>query len=54
VPRFTAHDLRVSCATFWHREGVPISDIQRLLGHSSVATTSKYVRASRKPIVGPI
>jgi integrase len=54
VPRFTAHDLRVSCATFWHRSGVPISDIQRLLGHSSVATTSKYVRASRKPVKGPI
>jgi integrase len=38
------HDLRHSCASLLRYEGVPMEDIQRWLGHSSIVTTeSVYV-----------
>ena len=33
------HDLRHSCASLLRYEGVPMEDIQRWLGHSSIVTT---------------
>jgi integrase len=33
------HDLRHSCATLMRHEGVPMEDIQKWLGHSTIVTT---------------
>ena len=35
------HDLRHSCATLLRREGVPMEDIQKWLGHSDITTTER-------------
>lgn len=36
------HDLRHSCATLLLRNCVPIEEIQKWLGHSSIRTTERY------------
>ena len=41
------HDLRHSFATLAASEGVPVPVIARLLGHSNVWTTTRYLHASR-------
>ncbi len=33
------HDLRHTCATMLRHTGVPMEDIQKFLGHSTIATT---------------
>lgn len=40
------HRLRHTCATFWLRAGVPLHQVQRILGHSAVKTTQIYTRVS--------
>ncbi len=42
----TPHRFRHSAATFLIEEGVDIRFVQRLLGHSSIATTEIYTRVS--------
>lgn len=37
------HGLRHTCAVELAREGVPVHVIRRMLGHSSLATTSRYI-----------
>lgn len=54
LPRFTAHDLRVSAATFMHQAGVSLRDLQHILGHASLKTTERYVRASSRLAQGPV
>lgn len=44
----SAHSLRHGFATYMAEEGANPAAIQRLLGHSSLQTTSKYVHASDK------
>ena len=36
------HDLRHSCATLFLRNGVPLPEIQKWLGHSNIITTQRY------------
>ena len=45
-PPITPHQFRHSAATFLIEEGVDIRVVQRLLGHSSIATTEIYTRVS--------
>jgi integrase len=54
VQRFTAHDLRVTAATFMLRAGVSLRDLQDLLGHKDIRTTQRYLRASGKMARGPV
>jgi len=42
------HSLRHTFATTLESEGVPISRIKILLGHSDVATTCRYLHGSTK------
>ena len=42
LPRIRFHDLRHSCVTLLIAEGVPMKDIQKWLGHSSIVTTDKF------------
>jgi integrase len=49
VPRIRFHDLRHSCATLLYDQGVPIENIQDVLGHSSPTVTKTiYVEATRR------
>jgi integrase len=49
VPRIRFHELRHSCATLLYDQGVPIENIQDVLGHSSPTVTKTiYVEATRK------
>jgi site-specific recombinase XerD len=45
-PRVRLHDLRGHCATEMARRGVDVKTIADLLGHASITTTAKYVRAA--------
>lgn len=48
VPAFTFHALRHWGASKLLKEGVPITDIQALLGHERATTTSIYLRSINK------
>lgn len=48
--RFTVHSLRHAAAQFWEKSGVPISDIQQLLGHTSIETTQRYLRSGKRGV----
>lgn len=56
VPNLRIHDLRHSFASALVNHGVPIYDVQKLLGHQSIKTTERYshlaperLRASASP-----
>lgn len=40
------HQLRAACATIYAEKGVPIEDVRDLLGHTSIDTTSRYIKSS--------
>jgi integrase len=42
-PELAPHDLRRTYAQIGYESGVPITQIKTLLGHSSVATTQRYL-----------
>jgi integrase len=42
-PELAPHDLRRTFAQLGYEAGVPITQISKLLGHSSVATTQRYL-----------
>jgi integrase/recombinase XerD len=43
---YGCHRFRKTCATNWHRKGVPLGDIQDYLGHSSLDITRDYLQVS--------
>ena len=42
-PDLAPHDLRRSYAQLGYEAGIPITQISKLLGHASVATTQRYL-----------
>jgi site-specific recombinase XerD len=46
LPDLRLHDLRHSFASVLVNNGVPIYDVQKLLGHASVKTTQRYAHLS--------
>lgn len=42
-PELAPHDLRRTYAQIGYENGVPITQLSKLLGHSSVATTQRYL-----------
>jgi integrase/recombinase XerD len=44
---YGCHRFRKTCATNWHRKGVPLGDIQAYLGHSSLEITRDYLQVSQ-------
>uniref|UniRef100_UPI003F498E57 tyrosine-type recombinase/integrase n=1 Tax=Microtetraspora malaysiensis TaxID=161358 RepID=UPI003F498E57 len=44
----TPHTARTTAATALLDEGVPLADVQELLGHASPVTTQRYNRGRRK------
>lgn len=49
--KFRVHSLRHSFATNALNEGVPIHQVQSLMGHSNLATTSRYTKANPKDAI---
>lgn len=48
VDPFSPHDLRRTCASELWSAGVDGVTIQRVLGHASIATTSRYDRRGER------
>lgn len=46
----TCHTLRRSAATIYSDSGVPIAVIKDMLGHSNIATTSRYIKNTVKKV----
>ena len=42
MPKGHPHQLRDTAAVEWLKEGVPIEEVSRLLGHSSIKTTERH------------
>lgn len=47
LPHVRLHDLRHSFASALVNEGVPLFDVQELLGHTSIKTTQRYAHLSK-------
>jgi len=46
LERLTAHQFRHSCASDLLEDGVALPQIQRLLGHQTIATTVRYLQVA--------
>jgi integrase len=57
VPKIRFHDLRHTCGTFLHAQGVSPFTIQEILGHSQLGTTRRYTHvdtALQKSALGKV
>ena len=50
-PLYTFHSLRHGYATRMVEKGIPINQIQLAMGHSNIATTSIYTKASPQDLL---
>ena len=50
---FGMYDLKGKAATDMYRSGIPIEQVQHLLGHASVTTTVRYIKARMSALVEP-
>ena len=50
---FGMYDLKGKAATDMYRSGIPIEQVQHLLGHASVTTTERYIKARMSALVEP-
>jgi len=48
---FGMYDLKGKAATDMYRSNVPLEKIQHLLGHQSVTTTERYIKARMPSLV---
>ncbi len=46
LPDFSSHSGRRSCATMLNKKGANIRVIQKILGHTSIAMTARYIEAT--------
>lgn len=49
-PNLRFHDLRHSSATLFLRAGVPVHEVQRIMGHSSIQVTELYAHSNSERI----
>ncbi len=52
--KFTFHTSRHTCATLLVHQGVPITTVQKLLGHTSVKTTQIYSEIMNETIINDL
>ncbi len=45
LPRRRFHDLRHSCGSLLAAQGVPLHEVQAILGHAQLSTTMIYVHS---------
>ncbi|WLT30083.1 site-specific integrase [Geothrix sp. PMB-07] len=50
IPRFTAHRLRATYATWLADEGVPLHTIKNALGHKDIRTTEGYLQVDMRGV----
>ena len=46
----SCHGLRTGCATIMSDKGVPVATISKVLGHSSLTVTTRYIKTSQDNI----
>ena len=46
----SAHSLRAACASIMSENGVPVAVIRDVLHHSSISTTSRYIKTNEKAV----
>lgn len=51
IPEFRIHDLRHSFASFLVNAGRSLYEVQQLLGHADIRTTSRYAHLSRERLM---
>lgn len=44
------HTLRAACATIMSENNVPVATIRDVLGHSSISTTSRYIKKNEEAV----
>jgi integrase len=54
MPELRVHDLRHSFASFLVNAGRSLYEVQELLGHSDIRTTSRYAHLNRERLVGAV
>jgi integrase/recombinase XerD len=48
--KYSVHKLRSTCGTLLSKGGVPVQDIQQILGHSNINTTMIYVGIEKESL----